>query len=62
MDMKGAKSENAPNMLNSTRPATRPVLISFSPDASTPKGLQHIPYPVKVGNQEFTITLDVIIR
>ena len=39
-----------------------PVLISFSPDASTPKGLQHIPYPVKAGNQEFTITLDVIIR
>lgn len=39
-----------------------PVLITFTPDSNTPKGLQHIPYPVKVGREEITITLDVIIK
>lgn len=39
-----------------------PILITFTPDASTPKGLQHIPYPVKAGSEEITITLDVIIK
>jgi len=39
-----------------------PILITFTPDASTPKGLQHIPYPVKTGNGEITVTLDVIIK
>ncbi len=39
-----------------------PILITFTPDASTPKGLQHIPHPVKAGNEEITVTLDVIIK
>lgn len=46
------------------RPET--LSISFTPDAKTPKGLQHIPYPVitrENGKEtKLTITLDVLIK
>ena len=42
------------------------IPITFSVDANTPKGLQHIPYPIKTtvqGNeQSYTITFDVLIK
>lgn len=45
---------------------TETLPISFTPDAKTPKGLQHIPYSVVTtenGKQrQLTITLDVMIK
>ena len=42
------------------------IPIIFSPDAKTPKGIQHISYPIKTTHrgkqQTFTITLDVLIK
>lgn len=37
-------------------------VIHFTVDAKLPKGLQHIAYPLKIGKQQTTITLDVFIR
>ena len=43
-----------------------PVTITFTVDAQTPKGLQHIPYSVKTivrgKEQTFIITIDVLIK
>ena len=36
--------------------------IRFTVDAKTPKGLQHMTYPVKVGKETVIITLDVLIK
>ncbi len=45
---------------------TESLTITFTPDDKTPKGLQHIPYPVitKENGKEtkLTITLDVLIK
>ena len=45
---------------------TEQLTISFTPDAKTPKGLQHIPYTVTTTEQgkqlQLTITLDVMIK
>jgi len=42
------------------------IPIKFAIDAQTPKGLQHIPYPIKIivrgKEQTLTITLDVLIK
>ena len=42
------------------------IPITFSVDANTPKGLQHIPYPIKTKvqgkEQSYTITFDVLIK
>lgn len=48
------------------------IPITFTVDATTPKGLQHIPYPITTDGQalgyaalpckELTITLDVLVR
>lgn len=38
------------------------IPIHFTVDATTPKGLQHIAYPVKVGGLSIPITLDVLIK
>ncbi len=42
------------------------ISISFTPDASTPKGVQHIPHPIIVNSQgqelTLTITFDVLIK
>jgi hypothetical protein len=36
--------------------------IRFTVDDKTPKGLQHIAYPLTIGDKQVTITLDVVIR
>lgn len=36
--------------------------VHFTVDAKTPKGLQHIAYPLMIGRQRTTITLDVFIK
>ena len=45
---------------------TEQFMISFTPDAKTPKGLQHIPYPVVTTDNgkecQLTVTLDVMIK
>jgi hypothetical protein len=45
---------------------TETLAITFTPDAKTPKGLQHIPYTVVTTEQgkqrQLTITLDVMIK
>ncbi len=45
---------------------TETLVITFTPDAKTPKGLQHIPYNVVTSEQgkqrQLTITLDVMIK
>ena len=42
------------------------IPITFTVDANTPKGLQHIPYPIKTlvqgKEQTLTITLDVLVK
>jgi hypothetical protein len=38
------------------------IPIRFTVDAKTPKGLQHIAHPVKVGKETVNITLDVLIK
>ena len=42
------------------------IPVSFAVDASTPKGLQHIPCKIKTKSkgkaQEFTVVLDVVVR
>lgn len=42
------------------------ITIKFAVDSKTPKGLQHIPYPIKTKvkdkEQTLTITLDVLIK
>ena len=42
------------------------ITIKFVVDSKTPKGLQHIPYPIKTKvkdkEQTLTITLDVFIK
>ena len=38
------------------------IPIRFTVDARTPRGLQHIAYPVSVGGQTVTITLDVLVK
>ena len=42
------------------------IPITFTVDANTPKGLQHIPYPTKTlvqgKEQTLTITLDVLVK
>ena len=42
------------------------IVIKFAVDSKTPKGLQHIPYSIKIkvkGKEEtLTITLDVLIK
>ena len=40
-----------------------PVTVTFSPSADTPKGLQHIDYPISTPGQEgLTIRLDVVVK
>lgn len=40
-----------------------PVTVTFSPSADTPKGLQHIDYPIGTPGQEgLTIRLDVVVK
>ena len=40
-----------------------PVTITFTPTADTPKGLQHIDYPIGTPGQEgLTIRLDVVVK
>ncbi len=45
---------------------TETLTITYTPDAKTPKGLQHIPYTVTTTDQgkqqQLTITLDVMIK
>ena len=45
---------------------TETLTITYTPDAKTPKGLQHIPYTVATSEQgkqrQLTITLDVMIK
>lgn len=45
---------------------TEQFMISFTPDAKTPKGLQHISYPVVTTDNgkecQLTVTLDVMIK
>lgn len=36
--------------------------IRFTVTADTPKGLQHIAWPLKIGNETVTVTLDVLCR
>lgn len=38
------------------------IPITFTVDARTQKGLRHIPYTIKVGQQEIVITLDVVVK
>ena len=38
------------------------IPIRYAVDTKTPKGLQHIAYPVKVGKEAVTITLDVLVK
>ncbi len=38
------------------------IPLRFTVDAKTPKGLQHIARPVKVGKETVNITLDVLVR
>ena len=42
------------------------ILVTFTVDANTPKGLQHISYPIKTSvqgkEQTVTITLDVLVK
>lgn len=38
------------------------IPITFNVDVKTPKGLQHIAYPVKVGGQTVNVTLDVLVK
>ena len=45
---------------------TESLAIAYTPDAKTPKGLQHIPYTVVTTEQgkqrQLIITLDVMIK
>lgn len=38
------------------------IPLRFTVEAKTPKGLQHIAHPVKVGRETVTINLDVLVR
>jgi hypothetical protein len=38
------------------------IPIRFTVDAKTPKGLQHIAHPIKVGKETVTIMLDVLVK
>ena len=38
------------------------IPIRFTVDAKTPKGLQHISYPIKSGGKTIPITLDVLVK
>jgi hypothetical protein len=38
------------------------IPIRFSVDTKTPKGLQHITYPIALGEKKVMITLDVLIK
>ena len=42
------------------------IPVTFTVDTNTPKGLQHIPYPIKTSvkgkEQTLTITLDVLVK
>ena len=38
------------------------IPIRFSVDANTPKGLQHIPHPLKINNETVIVTLDVLVK
>ena len=38
------------------------IPIRFTVDAKTPKGLQHIAYPITLDNKKVIITLDVLIK
>ena len=38
------------------------IPIRFSVDANTPKGLQHITYPLEIGNETVVVTLDVLVK
>ena len=42
------------------------IPVTFTVDANTPKGLQHIPYPIKTSvkgkEQTLTITLDILVK
>ena len=39
-----------------------PILIRFTVDRNTAKGLQHIAYPIVLDGKKVTITLDVLIK
>lgn len=38
------------------------IPVRFTVDAKTPKGLQHIAHPLKIGNETVTVVLDVLIK
>ena len=38
------------------------IPIRFTVDAKTPKGLQHIAHPLKVGDETVIVTLDVLVK
>ena len=46
--------------VNSKSVKSFPITFTVSPDM--PKGLQHIPYPLKIDGKDVVITLDVIIK
>lgn len=39
-----------------------PIVITYTVDEQTEKGLQHIDYPIRIGETNFTIRLDVFVR
>ena len=43
-------------------PTQERIPIRFTVDAKTPKGLQHITHPIKVGRETVNITLDVLVK
>lgn len=38
------------------------IPVRFTVDSKTPKGLQHIAYPIKAGGRKETIILDVLVK
>ena len=38
------------------------IPIYYTVDANTPKGLQHIAHPLKIGNETVIVTLDVLVK
>ena len=50
------------NCITSEETLLRQFPIRFTVDAKTPKGLQHIAHPIKVGRETVNITLDVLVK
>jgi hypothetical protein len=58
----GETKERTVVVLHRNKNQTSMAPIRFTVDAKTPKGLQHIVYPIKVGGQQVNITLDVLVK